>query len=600
MEEILINFEAHPIVAPRQVLDRNRFILEAAEEDDVEALHSDLEDEEYDEEPDDTEEVTEDETTTKETPDGEEVETSETEEELEEPPTTEGPDGYDLNEFGKHGGPDVPNNQYNEKDVEILNKLISSESDAINDYFDATTNTVDTNLSRLYGDIGREERFHLEQLMYAKSLITGEKYEPKDPEVKKEYEELIGQGMDEDTAIITTMDKISVSSNQPMSDEEMAEAQEEVQQQESYLLQTQALLDMVMEADTNTIFKKLFTEYSTRIDEYSQFYMEEVLNVNTAPKNMTEGSNPIAWIIKQLGNVIKFGMKLGSLVKEHMRRGRLRANKIKEWVKHNSIKAIFQKGYSFYMYDVKKGFSKDDIEFFATVAWKTTDLIGKACGINMTATNVTQLPTEKANGVQNIEQGLRYINGMQLMKTKVVITDANEDYIKEQLFGATPTSVAQTSYNVDQNGNYTTDVHFKSDNFYNNTMISLERIERAAQWTNQLAEHLQSMEGKPGLYQSNHTLWQKSIKQLGILAKGFVKIITAINHDINTMLKIDNTIIQFTNTYDQEAKDNGNWNIDTSNVTFQGNAEAQQAQQASQSTQYNPNIPNATFPSYRL
>lgn len=592
MEEILINFEAHPMVAPRQVLDRSRFFLEAAEEDGVEDLHSDLEDEEYDEEPDDTEEVTEDETTTEETPDGEEVETSETEEELEEPPTTEGPDGYDLNEFGKHGGPDVPNNQYNEKDVEILNKLISSESDAINDYFDATTNTVDTNLSRLYGDIGREERFHLEQLMYAKSLITGEKYEPKDPEVKKEYEELIGQGMDEDTAIITTMDKISVSSNQPMSDEEMDEAQEEVQQQESYLLQTQALLDMVMEADTNTIFKKLFTEYSTRIDEYSQFYMEEVMNVNTAPKSMTEGSSPIAWIIKQLGNVIKFGIKLGSLIKEHMRRGRLRANKIKEWVKHNSIKAIFQKGYSFYMYDLNKGFTKDDIEMFAAVAWKTTNLIANACGLNGGA-NVTGLPMEKVNNIQNIEQGARFINGMQLMKTKVVVTDANEDYIKEQLFGATAESVARTTYNTDDDGNYTTQTNLKSDNFYNNVTIALDAIQRAAHWTNQLATQLQNMEGKPGLYQSNHALWQKSIKQLAIIAKGFTKIITAINHDINTMLKIDNTIIQFTESYDQEVKDNRKVNFDTTNVTFKGNA-VNNDNPGNMPT--SPNIPDASWP----
>jgi hypothetical protein len=175
-------------------LDSNPdFFTESDEPDDeldtdIDDVHSDLEDDSDDDNPDAEVEETETKETEETSDDGDnedvEIETSETEDA---PKPTEGPDDYDLQDFGNHGGPDVPNNQYNEKDVEILNKLISSESDAINDYFDATTNTVDTNLSRLYGDIGREERFHLEQLMYAKSLITGEKYEPKDPEVKAEY-----------------------------------------------------------------------------------------------------------------------------------------------------------------------------------------------------------------------------------------------------------------------------------------------------------------------------------------------------------------------------------------------------------------------------
>ena len=131
---------------------------------DVEDLHSDFEDKTTETEEDSDVESSDDSEDPGEPPSLDDEEETDTEEV--ETKTTEGPDDYDLKEFGNHGGPDVPNNQYNEKDVEILNKLISSESDAINDYFDATTNTVDTNLSRLYGDIGREERFHLEQLRY--------------------------------------------------------------------------------------------------------------------------------------------------------------------------------------------------------------------------------------------------------------------------------------------------------------------------------------------------------------------------------------------------------------------------------------------------
>lgn len=65
-------------------------------------------------------------------------------------------------------------------------------------------------LSRLYGHIGAEEAMHVEELNYAKSKITGEKYVPSDPEVKKDYEELLAQGMDEDDAMNTALDRYGI------------------------------------------------------------------------------------------------------------------------------------------------------------------------------------------------------------------------------------------------------------------------------------------------------------------------------------------------------------------------------------------------------
>jgi rubrerythrin len=541
--------------------------------EDTENLHSDLEDEEYDDvDTEDDEEL-------------EDVgEPPIDEDDGEESSPTEGPDDYDLKDFGNHGGPDVPNNQYNEKDVEILNKLISSESDAINDYFDATTNTVDTNLSRLYGDIGREERFHLEQLMYAKSLITGEKYEPKDPEVKKEYEELIGQGMDEDTAIVTTIDKISVSGG-PMSDEEFEDAKEEVAQQESVVFQTQAILDMM----EDVTYAKLFNEYCNRLENYSDFYQEEVLNVNTQPKSVTEGTNPISWIIKQFGNLIKFGIKLGSLVREHLRRSRVKRNRIVEWIKYNKISGIFAKGYSFYTYDIKNGFGTSDITKFAEIAYKTTELIAHACNITM-----VDKPLIDTNDVSigNVEQGLRLINGMQLMKTKVIVNDSNEDYIKSTLFGARPDQmINQVTYNKDDNGQFTQTSTPVSRNYYNVMQKALITVQQAAQWSDDLAKHLKDMEGKPGIYQTNHNLWLRSIKQLAILAKGFTKIISALNHDINTMLKIDNTIIQITSQYDADVATKGIDNVDPTGVTMYGTG----LQPQQQDVDTNREIPKQRF-----
>jgi rubrerythrin len=149
----------------------------------------------------------------------------ESDEETPEADTTEGesPDG--IEGFGMDTS-DVQN-EFDPKDIESLNKLIAAESEAINDYFDASKDTRDEDLRTLFSDIGHEERFHLEQLMYAKSKLTGEKYEPRDPEVKAEYEELMNGGMDEETAAYTAMDKRSMLGEDDGDDSDMEELEQE-------------------------------------------------------------------------------------------------------------------------------------------------------------------------------------------------------------------------------------------------------------------------------------------------------------------------------------------------------------------------------------
>ena len=96
------------------------------------------------------------------------------------------PNDVELGSFGSDNS-DVQND-YDPKDVETLMKLMASEADALAEYLEAAKETNTDVLRRLYADIGDEERFHMEQLLFAKSELTGEKYEPKDPDVKKEYE----------------------------------------------------------------------------------------------------------------------------------------------------------------------------------------------------------------------------------------------------------------------------------------------------------------------------------------------------------------------------------------------------------------------------
>ena len=524
---------------------------------DVDELHSDLEDETYDDE--EAEEKTEEEETDsgdKEVEETEEVETK----------TTEGPDDYDLKDFGNHGGPDVPNNQYNEKDVEILNKLISSESDAINDYFDATTNTVDTNLSRLYGDIGREERFHLEQLMYAKSLITGEKYEPKDPEVKEEYEKLIGDGMDEDTAIITTIDKISVE--KPMDDEEFDELKEDVAQTESYLMQSAMMVDMMFDSD---VYPKLVQEYVNEMD----IYMEDVLNTNTLSRREREGTNPLVWLVEHFWKLIKFLRKLGKLVRDHMMRSRAKKNRIRAYIKKYGPGVIFKKGYSFYTYNDETGtFNISDLIKYADLAYRTTQQIATGCGLQINyaapvdATKYGIQPFQ----VSSAEAGVEQINGMILTKTRLAIVKNNEEYIVNTLFGYTDSKVDRNTVDVDAEGNEKTKTEKLSKNFYNTTTIALDQITLAATFAGEVAKALNGLGGvSDSVYNRNYDKWNTAVKQMRIVMNGFQKIINAINHDLNTALKIDEEVYQLTLTHDVADQEHKKYEGETRRVNDKPN-----------------------------
>lgn len=528
---------------------------------DIDDVHSDLENDSDDDNPDAEETETEETKETEETTDdGDnedvEIETSETEDA---PKPTEGPDDYDLQDFGNHGGPDVPNNQYNEKDVEILNKLISSESDAINDYFDATTNTVDTNLSRLYGDIGREERFHLEQLMYAKSLITGEKYEPKDPEVKAEYEELVGGGMDEDTAIITTMDKISIE--KPMDDEEFEDLKEDVAQTESYLIQSEMFTEMMLDTE---VYSKLVQEYATEMD----IYMEDVLNTNTLPKLEKYGINPIRWMIEQFWKFIKFLRKLGKLIREHLARSRAKRNKIKAYISKYGIGAIFQKGYSFYTYNDHLGrFTLEDMIKTSDLLYRTTMIIAHNCGLRINAQSPLAADSYglKPLPVNSAEQGEKFINGILLTKSRLNIVDNNEEYIINTLFGfSNGDKLNRYTKDVDANGNEVINHEKLSNNFYNAALVTLDHITIAAQYAGEVAKEIENLEGVPdSIYRRNYETWKKSVDQMKSVMKGFQRIINAMNHDINTMLKIDEYVIQLTNEHDAAQQSGQPYNGET-------------------------------------
>ena len=497
---------------------------------------------------------------------------------------TKSPAGYDLSEFGKHGNLDLPNNQYDEKEVETLNILIAAENDAMNDYFEATKSTKDPTLSKLYSDIGSEERFHAEQLLYAKSLITGEKYVPRDPEVKKEYEELISQGMDEDTAIYTTIDKMSLSqSSDEMTDEDMKNVQDDVATTESMLLQNELILDTILE-NANFITNKISEQYESFVEQY--VYLEDVSNVSTAPKSLQKGQSPIRFIAKSFSNIIKFLMNLARRIREYMTRSRIKRDKIKRWVKNHGVKAVFEPGYSFYFYDDKTGkFNTNDALRYCDLLFKLTKQIADRCGLSLNFNNPVRI--NNPIGYGSIERGIELINGVVMSKTKVVITDKNESYFRHVLFGYSDTKIPMIKTENDENGDEVNKLENESFNIYNSFSAILSIISQCSKLTNEVVIAMANLEGDPNsVYRSNYSEYRKMVKNISIVVKGYNTIIKALNADLNTMLKIDNGVLEMTKAHDEADRNGQHWDGGTDD--YNPNDGDQQPQQKSQTPHVTP------------
>lgn len=231
----------------------------------------------------------------------------------------------DLGAFGSDKS-DIQND-YDPKEIEILNKLMSSEAQAMNEYMDGAKDTNVDVLRRLYADIANEERFHMEQLLYAKCEMTGEKYVPRDPDVKSEYEELLAMGMDEDTAMQTAVDKchikgISISTEEEDDDTE-AEIAEEIETMEFALYLFSEKFDSLMQ------------EFSMedRDKSFDRFVQEAVEAEGQGKFSSLITRNPISILLDALSFIVKMLVKLAQKVKIFFDRIKKQAVNFKEYIK---------------------------------------------------------------------------------------------------------------------------------------------------------------------------------------------------------------------------------------------------------------------------
>lgn len=254
------------------------------------------------------------------------------------------PDDVALGSFGTDTS-DVQND-YDQKDVDTLMKLMASEADALGEYLDAAKETNTDVLRRLYADIGNEERFHMEQLLFAKSELTGEKYVPKDPEVKSEYEELLAMGMDEETAMQTAVDKCHIRVSVDSDDDDFEKTADELQEDVKNLQETFELIQITTNIILESYEQNKISPYVTPIME-STFYQEAF---GTADKNWdpTTSMNPFKLLGSLIGKAITFILNTVAKFRKMFNQIKNRASNARAFIKEHGYAAIFQQGVHLY------------------------------------------------------------------------------------------------------------------------------------------------------------------------------------------------------------------------------------------------------------
>lgn len=444
---------------------------------------------------------------------------------------SETPEGDDLSTFGTDTS-DVQN-EYDPKEIEILNKLIAAEGEAINDYFDASKDSHDSNARRLYSDIGHEERFHMEQLLFQKAQFTGEKYEPRDPEVKKEYEELLQLGMDDATAMHAAIDKKAMENSGP-SDEGMSE--EILEYSTDNILSMLHTTSILMEAGMYAYYHRADNtakQYGIILEAY--VVQEEVMNTAKAPKELKGTPNPFALLLKGFRAAVSALSTLTANIREKSEMNRINRNSRMEWLKKNGITGLFKSGKYFYFYnDTDNAFNMVIPVQYVDLLYRLSVDIGKKCGVTVT-------PQGYHGTIKNpikynsIEDGMNKIRSLNMTKTKVIVTDQNKDALVNEFFGYSDKKINVKVWNEEANR-----AIYESNNVYNKLMCFAMITGKYAQVTDQIMEVMKGLQGNMNsIYYKDRNAYNKYVGYMETIVKTYIKISQAATSDLSEMLSLD-------------------------------------------------------------
>ena len=477
--------------------------------------------------------------------DGGEEETTETKDEEEKASDDDNDDketeevDIDIESFGSDTS-DVQN-EYDQKDVDSLNKLIAAESEAINDYFDASKDTRNEDLRTLFSDIGHEERFHLEQLMYVKSTLTGEKYEPRDPEVKKEYEELISNGVDEDEALSTAVEKHHIDGGNIDLDE--------VEQEAAYIYDTLRNSEILTEYCCKAIEQKrvknalMSTETKFVIEAFIQ---ESLENVSQASKKDIKIKSPIDILMKGLSLSVRGIIKMGEVTRDALHKNNLKNARRKEWIKKHGIIELFRAGVGLYFWNDKNNVYDINLACrYVDMLYRLSKDIGARCGVRLTQ-DAQRKPIQNPLKYSSIEDGINILKGVVLSKTKIVVNEHNKDIIANTFFGYTPDKVGVTVTHG-KDGKPVND----SANIYNKVDVAIILTKDYAEVSNAVLGALKRLEGDTNsVFYKKRALFDKSVSQMEFIVKKYQEFVSCLAHDLKVMTKLDNGMLQETRNRD--------------------------------------------------
>ena len=458
------------------------------------------------------------------------------------------PEGEDLSSFGMDTS-DVQND-FDQKDVDSLNKLIAAESEAINDYFDASKDTRNEDLRTLFSDIGHEERFHLEQLMYSKAKLTGEKYEPRDPKVKEEYEELINDGMDEDTAAYTAMDKASMLPDDDGDDSDM----EELEQESALICNMLYNNELLVSICEHCVSNDTITRDKNVAMFVEGYIMESIDNVSSAPKEMTKIKSPFSILAKGLGVAIAGLAKMSSIARDSMRRSNLKRARRKEWIQKHGIAELFKAGISLYLYNDKT----NTMDFntpcrYIDFLYRLTKAIGETCGVQLTQAAKHKSVPDPIK-FTSVKEGMYKLSQVVFTKTKVVVTDANKTALQNEFFGYNDNKLnVAVTHGTDQ-------VVRDSANIYNRLDAMILIIKQYAEISKAVLDQLSKLEGDVNsVYYKNRPVYNKAKDNMTEVIKKYNQFISATSHDLNQIMKLDNGLLKMTRERDMTEQGGGKW-----------------------------------------
>ena len=440
-------------------------------------------------------------------------------------------------------------NEYDPKELETLNKLIASELNASNEYWDANKNTKKPVLSKLYADIGDEERFHTEQLLYAKSQLTGEAYEPHDPEVKKEYEELKALGMDSESALYTAIDKTTLRSFNDNETEE--DAFEEVQESflaMEYACTTYELYAMIMESNS----KVNISRCTTIIMESMIF---EAVDTNDKNKHvkLPLNTNPLAMAGKLFVKLLKLIKTLRIKLRRHREKSWKSIQLKRAWIRRHGIKGLFQQGIYLYFYDETRP-KLSMINVFYQLIDRVDAALAVICkDFNLGTYNRYPLALNQIGGkhiqFNNTKQAVAALQNIHLTKTKLIVTDENEDALEQKFFGETPDKFKDMN---DKN---------RSNNEYNIFDMGLQTAEDFLEKNvNEVMGRLDKLiQDTDSICYKKEQEFKKLDEAMKVVSDVTNNIIKAVTNDLAEYAKVDNNCLKAAT----EEKDNPKTDAET-------------------------------------